>query len=352
MGLKCRPTTIALIGIVILGQWGCAVKPIGRSAPDELRDQLGVVGVSSPRGKSAPALVTPTSGKGAAAAKGAAGGALAGAAVGGAILKGLSGCRGGGSIGAVVCGTIALVGLSVTAAGATVGALGGALHGVANAEPPSTEVSAVLKSTAAELKIENALRGGVLAAAMRQTTVAVVPTPRSSGAAHSDLRLVSETSPDTILDVALESLRLTREGPGVNPQVRLVAIARARLIGAVDGRERYRHTVMHRSDASEYYDQWALDEGRLFKQTVSAAITNMADEIVNVLLVGLPAPLPPTPTPLTSFAAPIGSTPPTTAPVRAAYDASGTYREHCRQLHLMRPDWRHYLPAYERCLAR
>jgi hypothetical protein len=116
---------IALVGMIALVQWGCALKQIGGPSLEEVRAQVGVVGVTSSHGTPNADLSTPSSGKGVAALKGAAVGAVGGATPGAAILNGLRGCSGGGSVGAVICGTIALFGLSVAAAGGTIGALVG-----------------------------------------------------------------------------------------------------------------------------------------------------------------------------------------------------------------------------------
>lgn len=348
-----QPIVVALVGIVALGQWGCALKRIGGPSLEEVRGQVGVVGVASPSSASNADLKTPTSGKGVAAAKGAGAGMLAGAYPGAAILGGMRGCGGGREIGAVICGSVALFGLGIAAAGGTIGALTGALYGAANAEAPSREVGETLKSTAAELNLQEALRESVLQAGPRQTSRAFVPVTAVL-AGDPKLGHARNTAADTILEVALKTIRLTREGPGANPPVALVATARARLIRTADGRELYRHAVRHRS-ATRPYEEWAADDEQHLKEALTAASGEMAQEIIDVFFVRSE---PPTATLTPERSQPAVATSsaqyqPTRSWSPAQSTADAAKQNACRRQYLDGwSDWRDRLPQYRACLAR
>ncbi len=346
---------VALVGTVALFQWGCALKPFGRPSLEEVRGQVGVVGVTSPSGTPNAGLRTPTSEKGVAAAKGAGAGLVAGALPGAAILTAMAGCAGAREIGVLVCGPIAAFGLGLAAAGGTVGALTGALYGVANAEAPSQEVGEALKSAAGELDLQEALRESVLHAGPQQTSLAFVPVEPAVQAGDPKLGYVGNTTADTIVEVALNTIRLTREGPGANPPVTLVATARARLVRAADRRELYRHVATHRSETRPY-DEWAADDGRYFKEALTTASAEMAKEIIDVFFVRSEPPVvtvvpersqPAVATSSAQYQQPTRSW----TPAKSTTEAAKQYA--CQRQHLNGfADWRDRLPEYRACLAR
>ncbi|HEU5323489.1 MAG TPA: hypothetical protein VFX28_21975, partial [Methylomirabilota bacterium] len=293
-------------------------------------------------------------GRGVAAARGAGAGLLAGVRPGAAIVGGMSRCNGGGTVGAVVCGSILAVGLGIAAAGGTIGALAGALHEAASAEAPSREVGEALKSAAAERNLQEALRESVLEAGPRRTSLAFVPVEPAVQAGDPGPGPAGNTVADTIVEVALKTMRLTREGPGANPPVMLVSTARARLVRAADGRELYRHAVTHRS-ATRPYEEWAADDGHPLKEALAAASAEMAEEIIDVFFVrSEPAPVAPVQESPREAAATAGVRYQPTLPWSpAASTAQAVTQNACRRQYLEGwADWRDRLPEYRACLAR
>src|SRR5262245_62173856 len=260
-----RGVVLAVVGIVALGQWGCAL--IRRPSLEEVRERLGVVAVGSASDTPKASFRTPTSGRGGAAAKGAGTGLVAGASPGVAMLSVVSRCGGGGQIGAVICGSVALAGVGVATAGGTIGALTGALYGAANTETPSEAVGEALKIAAEELNLQHALLESILQAGPRQTRLTFVPVDAAVLAADSKRGGVHTPAAETVLEVALTTIRLTREGPGANPPVTLITTARARLVRAADRQELYGSAASHRS-GTRPYDEWAAEGGRHFKDAL------------------------------------------------------------------------------------
>jgi hypothetical protein len=275
---------VALVGMVALFQWGCALKPFRRPSLEDVRGQVGIVGVISPAGAPNAELRPPSSGKGGAAVTGAGAGLIAGGLPGAAILKGMAGCGAAREIAVLVCGPIAAFGLGLAAAGGTIGALTGALYGVANVEAPSKEVGEALKSAAGELNLQEALRESVLQAGSQQPSLAFVSVEPAVQAGDPRLGYAGHTTADTIVEVALETIRLTREGPGPNPPVTLVATSRARLVRAADRRELYRHVATHRSE-TRLYERWGANNGLHLKEALAKASDELAKEIIDVFFV-------------------------------------------------------------------
>jgi hypothetical protein len=347
---------ITLVVIVAVVQWGCALKRIGGPSLEEVRGQVGVIGVASPSDVPVADLKTPTSGKGVAAAKGAGVGLVAGVLPGATILKGMAGCGAAREIGVLVCGPIVAFGLGLAAAGGTLGAVTGALYGVANAEAPPKEVGEAVKSTAAELNLQAALRDSVLQAATRQGTLTVLPSPVESALLAGDPKLgyARQTGADTILEVTLERIRLTRQGPGANPPVALVATARARLVRTTDGRELYRHAVTHRSETRPY-EEWAADDGQHLKEALTTASAELAKEIIDVFFIRSE---PPVVTVVSERSQPAVATSDAQyqparswRPAKSTTEAAKQYA--CQRQYLTGfADWRERLPEYRACLAR
>ena len=291
------PVVVALVGCLILFQWGCASKQA--KSPPLAREGADVVGVVTPS-ETWKGSLKPPSGKGAAAARGAGRGALAGAQPGFAILQGMRGCGGGGPVGAVICGSLALVGLGITATGGALGALAGAVHGAANTESPSEEITGSLNAAITQLQLQEALVESVLSAgAYRRAELTFVRLPNGPPPQSGKARATHADGPnvDTILEVALDDIQLRRYGSGPQLWVALVVSARARLIRATDGRELRRHVARHQSTPWSY-EEWAADDARPLREALAVASTSMATDIVDVVL-GEPAQAPLSPTPVT-----------------------------------------------------
>ncbi|MGH7345744.1 MAG: hypothetical protein ACREK4_12590, partial [Candidatus Rokuibacteriota bacterium] len=230
---------VVMLATVCGGPLGCAVKAQPAALPqapsDEVRAQLNI-GVAARRYLPIVQLQAPTSGRGWGALKGAGYGLVAGATPGLAIASAAGGCGGGGPA-AVVCGSILLLGLGVGAAGGTLGALGGTLYGAVTAEPAS-RISAAeteLRSALDDLGVQETLRNHVLRVAPGSTSLKFVALEDHAPTGSGDYLALAMNDVDTVLEVGLSSIRLA--GDGIDPPVRLVMRASARLVRTADGAE-------------------------------------------------------------------------------------------------------------------
>src|SRR5947207_8156849 len=120
-----RATMLVLVVALGIGPWGCAhTMPRTPQPPsDDVRSELGTIGVAAASVAPPAPLMAPTGGKAAGALKGAGGGFVAGATPGLYLLTAAgSGCIGGGQGAATLCALVIMTGLGVAAAGGTVGA--------------------------------------------------------------------------------------------------------------------------------------------------------------------------------------------------------------------------------------
>jgi hypothetical protein len=278
---------LAVIMLVTVcgGPLGCAIRaqPALPQAPsDEVRAQLNTIGVATGRYHPDVQLQAPTSGRGAGAAKGAGYGLIAGATPGLVIASAPFGGGCGGGAGALVCSAIILFGLGVAAAGGTVGVLGGTLYGAVAAEPAS-RISAAeteLRSTVDDLDVQRALRDHVLRVAGERTKLKFVAL-EDHGATGSDYLALAMNDVDTVLEVDVSSIRLA--GDGIDPPVRLLMSASARLVRTADGAELFAERIEYRSADQRKFVEWASEGSRALREEVGRGAEALADDIVQLL---------------------------------------------------------------------
>ena len=264
-GMRVRRLVPGLIAALFAG---CALAPY-RPPSEEIRAQIGTVGVISPRVSPKVSVEAPTGGKGTGAAKGAglgAGYTLRGGAYGGVVSGGPFGLA---------------LGLALGIGLAPVGALVGGVYGAAVAEPASAvqEAERALTKAVAERNLQEAIRDLVLEVVRRETgdqfvSLAEHDPPASEG-------------PGTILEVSVAALGLA--GPvGVNPPLALVVEGCARLIRNEDGAELYAlppsgtHPLVFVSPSRKFVE-WAEQDARLFREELGRAYTTLAEKIVEEL---------------------------------------------------------------------
>jgi len=258
--MSVRPRSSLVLGLTAALLAGCATAPY-RPPSEEIRAQVGTVGVISPRLSPEASVEGPTAGKGTGAAKG--------AGLGAAYMLG-----GGATSGHPL--TFAL-GIALT----PVGALVGGIYGAGAAEPASAvqEAERTLKKAVAELKAQEAMRDLVLEVARSETRYQFV-----SLAEHDPL---ASEGIDTILEVSVPALGLA--GPvGVNPPVAVVVEACAKLIRIGDGAELYAlppkdaHPLLFVSPGRRFVE-WAAEDARLFREELDRAYRTLAEKIVDEL---------------------------------------------------------------------
>lgn len=256
-----------LLTLVLVGQVGCATHPRSISPPSEqVRAQLGTIGIVSPSLAPEPALQGPTSGKVAGAAKG------AGLGAGYMILGGLEAGAHAGQGGAVVL--LMAIGL------APVAALVGGIYGAVAAEPAAKvkEAETALQGAFADQKVQEALRDQVLEMARDRAGRRLVP---------------AGTDVDSILEVGVSSLGLVGP-PAVNPGLSLVVHACPRLIRVADDVELYPSgphgpRALAYASAPEKFVEWGAEGARLFREEMERAWQALAEKVVeDVFLVHLP----------------------------------------------------------------
>jgi hypothetical protein len=272
-----RTVMVWLVIMLLLGQWGCAIHSHQIAPPSEqVRAQVGTVGVASLGVIPGSALEGPTSGKWSGAAKGAGLGAR-NMLLGGLVMAaGVSFASGG--AGALVGGAILALAIGLT----PVAALVGGIYGAVAAEPADKvkAAEAALKSAFTDLKVQEAIRDRILRVARDRTDYGLVP-------------LGENVDVDTILEISLPSLGLV--GPAaVDPELFLIVRACPRLVRAADGAELYPpgpeglREVAYTSVPRKFFE-WAAEDARLFREEMERSYQGLAEKIVeDIFLLSLP----------------------------------------------------------------
>lgn len=252
----------------------------------EIGAQLGIVSVVSASKPMKTDLAGPTRGRGAlrSALAGAGSGVKAGLVPGLAVMYA--------SVPFMVIpplGAMILVGgAALTAAGAItgagLGAAGGALYGALAVEPASNEASAALRDALADSTLLDALRQRVEEVARERTRVRFARISTEPAPAEAELDPAGLSgAPDTILEVALQSLELKRVGDEINAPLALVVIARGQLRRG-DGHVLGEHVVASPSDPRTIAE-WTADNASQFRAYLAIAADHLAGQLVDVLLV-------------------------------------------------------------------
>jgi hypothetical protein len=246
---------------MLLVQGGCATTQRWQPAalPAELRTQLGRVGVVAARFGPVPAMERPGTGK------------LRGAALG--LLFG-------GPYGAI---------------------LGAGTYEWADRVQ---KAEAALQRAFGELNVQRTLQDRLVALARDEARVDLVPGgdvgPIGPEETDVDYRPLAAAGIDTILEVSMTRLGLRNPYPdtgGPNPPLVLSMTTRLRLIRSEAGTELYREELNHRS-GSRTFVEWAAHDAQAFRATLDAAYTNVARDIIRLVLPPAQGPpLRPAPTP-------------------------------------------------------
>ena len=274
---------------MVLWQWGCAAtRPIAAvTLPSpEVRAQLGVISIVSASEAPRTDLVGPTRGRGALkGALAAAGpGAKAGLIPGVVVLYASMPLFVFPPLGALVFAGGAALTAAGAVAGAGLGALGGAIYGAAKTEPVSKEGAAALRNALENSTLQEALRLRVENVARERTRLTFARGSTEPASPDGEIAAgYAPVIPDTILEVALQSLELKRTGEEINARVALVAVARGRLLRA-DGSTIDEHVATSTSLARSV-GEWTADDASQFRVDLAVTADSLAREIAETLLV-------------------------------------------------------------------
>jgi len=283
-----RATMLVLVVALGIGPWGCAhTMPRAPQPPsDDVRSELGTIGVAAASVTPPAPLMAPTRGKAFGALKGAGGGFVTGAKPGLYLAAAAgSGCVGGGREAATLCALVIMTGLGAAAAGGTVGALGGTVYGLVTADSASTIAAAesALTRAVADVDVQRSLRDHVLREVGERSSLTFVDLEERTAAdgVPADHRRWKHDGIDTVLEVTMSPLRLAGGG-GVKPSVGVSMMAQARLIRTADGVEVYAQTFEYGGAADRTVTGWAADEAA-FRQELDAGTRRLAADIARVL---------------------------------------------------------------------
>ena len=276
-----RATMLVLVVALGIGPWGCAhTMPRAPQPPsDDVRSELGTIGVAAASVTPPAQLMAPTRGKAFGALKGAGGGFVTGAKPGLYLAAAAgSGCVGGGREAATLCALVIMTGLGAAAAGGTV-------YGLVTADSASTIAAAesALTRAVADVDVQRSLRDHVLREVGERSALTFVDLEERTAAdgAPADHRRWKHDGIDTVLEVTMSPLRLAGGG-GVKPSVGVSMMAQARLIRTADGVEVYAQTFEYGGAADRTVTGWAADEAA-FRQELDAGTRRLAADIARVL---------------------------------------------------------------------
>jgi len=256
--------------VYLMGQWGCVLPP--KPVSEEVRAQLGKVGLVSGRFIPKNELETPP--------KGAGEGAVRGAGVWAKNWAWLT-PRGGGS-GNWLVALLALAWLALTPVAAASGAVYGA---VASNEPQVIEeAEANLHKALAELHMQETVRILILEKLQNETQYHVVllntPGPTHSGEVI-DYSATATKGIETIFEIAVETFGLDGRWE-MDPPLAIIMQARAKLIKVRNGAVLYNSVFHYRSNLHQF-SEWATSDADLFRKGLDRAYQNLATQIVETV---------------------------------------------------------------------
>jgi hypothetical protein len=299
---------VGLCAIFLLVQWGCATQPPG--LPNELRAQLGRIGVVSAQYTPAVEFELPAKGWLGGAGRGAAGGTKSFILLvpSGAVIGGASAVAVFGNPVYAVLGALMAVGAVLKGAGYM---LIGPFYGAATAEAPATveEAEAQLKAGLASMRIQETMRDHVVQAAHPYWPTLDLMVLDGQGPESSSDLLTYFPLHDTNVDSVLE-LRVTRvwlssnesffqplsqtfsdkdESPidpyrelEINPSLSLGMEVRGRLIRTADKVVLYDNTWKYDGGA-RLFTEWAAHVAQPFAEEFVKAYGELANQIVDAL---------------------------------------------------------------------
>ena len=262
-----RPKIVWVSLLVLILQLSCAHRA-PRPPREEIRKNLGTIGLAS--GSVQPELSLPkrTSELAAEAAKG------AGEASGGWLWEAV------GSGDSDTC----LFGILTLPCAACVGSIVGA--GKAEpAEELDAESEEALKNAFEQVNVQEEMRDRILRIARGRTNYTFVNL-REQGPSTSDEELdyssVVSEGIDTVLEISALDAGLASIA-GIHPYLEFFMIVRTRLIRAADGEKVYAATLTYYSGSMNSYSMWAENNAQPFGEELSTASEDLSEKIVELL---------------------------------------------------------------------
>ena len=274
LSVRLLKTLCFLLLIVLLP--GCVHEPVrsrdvhGPLPPppsESLRSELGTVWVASSLAQpNVQFLQSPAAGVWSGLGRGAGGGAVVGCAIlGWSVVLGLPG--------PIMIGVIGCVG------GATVGAISGGIYGAIAAESPKTveAVTTTVRNTLMSSEIQQRVQDQVRELITTRTHVSQATSDESAAAT----RLETE-----VLSIVLDGLPPSAYSPGsigvINPSLRLVVTAQARLIRTHDKQELYVARLQYWGPRMTV-PEWASNDAQPVRDEIDRAALALADQIVDAV---------------------------------------------------------------------
>jgi len=274
-------TLICLFLLLLIGELPCtprhSIQP--PPPPEEIRSQLGTIGIVSAHFIPESEFVMPASGTGAGARRG----LVKGAGIGGSLLSG------GGSVGSqgapcVACFLLPVAGVVV---GAVVGAVVGTVVGGVTALPAATvdEAEATLKKALTDIKVQETLMERVVNVARDQTPYLFI-TIKELGPISPDEQIsycfLATDGINTILEISVLKFGLVGSKWDINPDLMLFMSVRVRFIRVSDGAELYVHTFEFK-ESKHSFIEWTASNAETFCRELDYAHAILANEIVETL---------------------------------------------------------------------
>ena len=259
--------------IALISQSGCAHSP-KPPLPDEVRAQLGTVGIAAAKPRPEAALDIPAkgwlAGAGRKSARWAGKGALG-------PLQAPSGCGGDRS------GLCALLIIAFSVTAGTIGGLAGGVVGAFQAEPSKKVGFAeeVITTVIDSLKMPEALRDRVAQVARSRTgdRMVVVPNQGPPGTEENNpYGYLAEKGIDTVLEIAIPRFALAGESD-INPPLEFQMNSLIRLIRTTNGKVLYETSIDYRGSSMIFYG-WVDNNAQPFFEELETAYQFLAERIV------------------------------------------------------------------------
>jgi hypothetical protein len=262
----------------VIWQSGCAhQRPL---LSEEIRAELGTIGVVSARFVPKVEIETPAAGSLSGMGRGAAGGAVRGFTSAAQLFDTPIPCSGFG------CGGVLLLALAVIPISTIGGTLVGSVNGAVTAADAETveEAEAALAHALDSLRMQEALRDHVLEEARNQTNYSIrVLNDRGPATRDETINYgaLATQGIDTVLELGIESIGLYGE-LGVDPPLAILMKVRTKLLRTQDGALLYASTFPYQSGIHRF-TEWAAHDSHLFREGLDSTYRTLAREIVEEL---------------------------------------------------------------------
>jgi hypothetical protein len=275
MFTKLRIIIVWFCVISLISQFGCAHIPTPTSyLPDEVRAQLGTVGIVSAKFRPEVDLSVPAKGWLAGAGRKSAQWAGKGAF---GPMGGSSGC-GGDSSG--LCGLF-VIALSVTAG--TIGGLAGGVAGAIQSEPSQKVgfAEAVITNVIAGLNMQENLCDRVTKFALNQTSENIVVVTKQGPISPEEKNSYGSLAGkgiDTVLEIAITRFALAGDWD-INPPLQFQMDSHIRLVRTIDGKELHDSSIKYQG-RTLIFSKWTDNNVQPFFEELDKAYQSIAEKIV------------------------------------------------------------------------